>query len=284
MASLDGRIAVVAGASRGAGRGIALALGEAGATVYAAARTLRGRSPVDGAAGSLEDTVAEIAERGGRGVAVRVDHGSVEEVEGLFARVRRDAGRLDVLANAVWGGNERFDGTGFEGVAWDAGFWLHPLGRWREMMGAGLEAAFLASYYAAPLLVERGAGLIATVSDGTEGEYHGNLYWDLAHAAIDRLVHDMAVDLRPYGVAAVGVLPGFMRTERVVHHLESKPELVEQYGRPVESTEYVGRAVAALAAAPDAMERSGRVLRVGELARAYGFTDVDGTRPQWPPS
>ena len=282
--SLEGAIAVVAGASRGAGRGIALALGEAGVTVYVTARSTRAEPPSDGMPGTIEETAEAVSARGGNGIAVRCDHTTLEEVEALFERVRQEQGRLDVLANAVWGGNESYDGRTFAGVEWTAGFWEHGIARWEETMGAGVWASYLTSRFAVPLMLPGRRGLIAFVTEpGGEG-YHGNLYWDLSHATINRMAFGMAQELKRHRIASVALSPGFMRTERVMAHLEADPELQERYGAPTESTEYLGRAVAALASDPDVLRRTGKLLAIGELAREYGFTDVDGTQPTWPPS
>jgi NAD(P)-dependent dehydrogenase (short-subunit alcohol dehydrogenase family) len=278
--NLQGKTAVVMGASRGAGRGIARALGAAGATVYAAGRTGRGGpAPTDGASGTVEDTAEEVTARGGVGIAVRCDATSPAGVEQLARRVREERGRLDILVNAVWGGNERIDGSdgGWEGVPWSAPFWLHGLGRWDEMMGAGVWATFLASRAFAPLLVPA-AGLVVHITDGVDGKYRGNFYWDVAHEALNRMTLGMAEDLRPHRVTCVGITPGFMRTERVLHHFRA----TEATWREVtgltrsESPEYVGRAVAALASDEERLVHSGQLFHAADLATRYGFTDVDG--------
>ncbi|HYV43418.1 MAG TPA: SDR family NAD(P)-dependent oxidoreductase [Myxococcaceae bacterium] len=279
--TLQGKVAVVTGSSRGAGRGIALALGSAGATVYVTGRTVRGGpKPVDGASGTVDDTADEVIARGGRGIPVKVDLTSEEEVAELFARVRREQGRLDLLANAVWGGNEHVDVTAFTRP-----FWEHRPGeQWRQMMVAGPYAYLLASREAARLMVERGGGgLIVHVTDGVMQDgnqpYGGHLYFDLAHAAVNRLILGMDRDLRPRGVAVVAVMPGFMRTERVRMHLTTE-ELKKQTRYDLsETVEYLGRGVAALAADPKVIERSGTITFAADLARAYGFTDVDGRQP-----
>lgn len=281
MASLKDTIAVVAGASRGGGRGIALALGEAGATVYVTGRTVRGTTPPDGAPGTIEDTAEAVTARGGIGLPVQVDHTVEAKVKALFERIRREQGHLDVLVNAVWGGNERYDGRTFGSTTrFDAPFWEHDLQRWREMIDAGVQAYFLTSYLAVPLMLPQRRGLIVHLTDGDGSAYYGNLFWDLAHAAINRMAYGMAQELERFGIAAVALMPGFMRTERVVASLEAHPDLVKQVGMPSESTEYVGRAIAALAADPDVLEKTGRFLQAGALAQEYGFTDVDGSQPK----
>ncbi|HVE87191.1 MAG TPA: SDR family NAD(P)-dependent oxidoreductase, partial [Myxococcales bacterium] len=255
MPSLAGKVAVVTGSSRGAGRGIALALGEQGATVYVTGRSARGGpAPPDGARGTVEDTAEEVTARGGRGVPVKVDLTSEPEVAELFARVRRDGGRLDVLANAVWGGNEQVDLAAF-----GRPFWEEPAALWGRTMDAGPRAYLLASREAARLMAPRGSGLIACVTDGMMPDgtqpCGGNLYWDLAHAAVNRLALAMSHDLGPRGVAVVALMPGFMRTERVMMHMTTEEIRKATRFDLSETPEYLGRAVAALAADSKHLER-----------------------------
>lgn len=191
-------------------------------------------------------------------------------VEALFGRVRDERGRLDLLVNNAWGGYEGY------GSDFDAPFWEQPLRRWNAIFGAGVRAAYTASRLAAPLMVERGAGLIVSTLAWVDGAYMGSVPYDTAKAAIARMAFGMAHDLRPHGVAAVALAPGFMRTERVLaEHARAPFDL-----SGTESPAYLGRAVAALAADPDVMTRSGQVLTAGELARVYGLTDVDGRQPE----
>jgi NAD(P)-dependent dehydrogenase (short-subunit alcohol dehydrogenase family) len=267
------KICVVAGASRGSGRGIALALGDTGATVYVTGRTTRGGPPpVDGAPGTIEDTAEQVTARGGVGIPVRVDHTCPADVQSLFERVRREQGRLDVLANAVWGGNERF-----MEMDWQKPFWEQPIDGWQQMMVAGPFAYLLTASHAAPLF-GRG-GLIALVTDLIDPKgrnYRGQIYWDLAHECINRLVLGMSLDLKRSHVSVVALNPGFVRTERVLMHVTTE-ELRTAYRFDLsESPEYIGRAVAALAADRNRMSKSGRLLFVADLAGEYGFTDVDG--------
>lgn len=281
---LEGRVAVVTGASRGAGRGIALELGAAGATVYVTGRSTR-EAPADsygtlleplGQAvppGTIDETAEEVTALGGTGIAVRCDHTDEAQVRALFAQVERAHGRLDLLVNNAWGGHETFSAD------WGAPFWEQPLNQWDGMFPRGVRNHLLAAYVAAPLLLRSPGGLVVTTTFWDEGRYlRGNLFYDLAKAAMNRLAFALAEELRPHGVASVAVSPGWMRTEFVlaVHHTdESRWQEVPALAR-TESPRYLGRAVVALAADPDVMHRSGSVLRVGDLARAYGFTDVDG--------
>jgi NAD(P)-dependent dehydrogenase (short-subunit alcohol dehydrogenase family) len=282
---LAGQIAVVTGGSRGAGRGIALELGAAGATVYVTGRSTRDASPdsygsilhhsaLDRLPGTIDDTADEVTALGGRGIAVRCDHAVDAEVGALFERVWRERGRLDLLVNNAWGGHEAFDPAAFT-----APFWEQPLDQWDAMFTRGVRNHLLADRHAAPLLIRQGRGLIVATTYWERGNYmRGNLFYDLAKAAIVRLAFDVAEELRPHGVASLAVSPGWMRTEFVLaaHHADETSWRERPALARTESPRYVGRAVAALAADPDVMRRSGDVLRVGDLAREYGFTDVDG--------
>jgi NAD(P)-dependent dehydrogenase (short-subunit alcohol dehydrogenase family) len=277
-------VAVVTGASRGAGRGIALELGAAGATVYVTGRSTRAQpagsygqllalSDMAAVPGSIDDTADEVTRQGGRGIAVRCDHTKEDEVAALFAQVAQEAGRLDLLVNNAWGGHESFTGV------FDAPFWEHPLANWDGMFDRGVRNHLLASRCASPLLLRQKKGLVVTTTFWDRDRYlRGNLFYDLAKAAMTRLAFGMAQDFRPHGVASVAVSPGWMRTEFVLAghktdeaHWQERPALAR-----TESPRYLGRAVAALAGDAKVMEKSGEVLRVGDLALAYGFTDIDG--------
>ena len=260
---LEGKVALVAGASRGAGRGIARALGEAGATVIVTGRSTSLRPSPDGTPGTVETTAGEVDRSGGVGIPVACDHSSPRDVDALVSRIAREHARLDVVVSAVWGGNER--------PLFGAPFWEQPVEHWDATMGAGARAHLLLARAVAPLLVRQGRGLLAVVSFDDDAKWLGNLYYDLAKVAMNRLAYGIAEELRPHGVASVALSPGHMRTERVL-----------AAGVDLEGTEsplYLGRAVAALAADPDVLGRTGRVLHVAELAREYGFTDEDGRRP-----
>jgi NAD(P)-dependent dehydrogenase (short-subunit alcohol dehydrogenase family) len=264
-------IAVVTGASRGGGRAIALALGEAGATVYVTGRSVRGGRTTEDLPETIDDTADEVTARGGVGIPVRVDHTVDGDVEALFARVRAEQDRLDLLVNNAWGGYEQHDWRQFV-----APFWEQPLSRWDAMFTAGVRTHFVSSRFAAPLMIERGSGLIVSTVAWAFGEYLGNLYYDVAKAAIVRMISGMAGELKPHGVAAIAVAPGFMRTERVLSAHEKEPFDLSV----TESPAYLGRAVRALAADSDVIAKSGQILTAGELAREYGFTDIDGRQPE----
>lgn len=266
---LSGNVAVVTGASRGAGRGIALVLGQAGATVYVTSRSIRGDT-TENLPGSIEETAEAVTALGGLGIAVRCDHTVDAEVEALFRRVRDEQGRLDLLVNNAWGGYEHYELERFV-----APFWEQPLRHWRGMFEAGVRAHLVASRLAVPLMLAQQRGLIINTVAWDRNLYLANLFYDVAKAAIIRMAFGMAVELRGYNVAAVALAPGFMRTERVMAAHALHPF---DLGR-TESVEYVGRAVVSLAADAEVMQKSGKILAVGDLAGDYGFTDIDGTQP-----
>jgi len=277
MTDLEGKVAVITGASRGAGRGIARALGDAGATVYVTGRSVREALTREDLPGTtVEDTAEQVTARGGVGIPVRCDHTVDADVAALFDRLRQEQDRLDLLVNNVWGGYENYDGADF-----NAPFWAQPLWRWDGMFTAGVRAHFTASRLAVPLMISQGHGLIVNTTFWDRGKYLSNLPYDLAKTAINRMAYGMALELRPHNVAAVALSPGWMRTEVVLQEYATDDvnwHTVPDLGR-TESVEYIGRGVAALAADPDIMDKTGSVLTVGDLARAYGFTDVDGRQP-----
>lgn len=267
MNDLEGKVAVVTGATRGAGRGIAIALGEAGATVYVTGRSRRGGVGADGLPGSVEETAEAVEERGGVGVAAPCDHTDDDQVEELFETVARDRERLDLLVANVWGGYEGYDTSEFA-----AAFWEQPVRFWDGMFTAGVRAHWMSARFAARLMLEQGSGLIVLTTAWDRDRYLRNLAYDVAKAAVNRMARGLAVELRPHGITAVAVAPGFMRTERVLAaHAQEPFDL-----GPTETPEYVGRVIAALAGDPRVARFSGRTIRAGDLARIYGVRDVDG--------
>jgi NAD(P)-dependent dehydrogenase (short-subunit alcohol dehydrogenase family) len=268
---LRGKVAVVTGASRGIGKGIALALGEAGAIVYVTGRSQAG-STTESMPGTVQETAESVTRRGGEGVAAVCDHTVDAEVEALFTRVREEQGRLDLLVNNVWGGYEQFDWARFA-----APFWEQPSGHWSRMFESGVRAHLIATQRAVPLMLSQRTGLVVHTTAWDRDKYLGNLFYDVAKAAVNRLAFGMAKELESHQIAVVALAPGFVGTERVRAAFAAA-------GRSpgnLESPEYIGRAVVALAADPGIMAKSGRVLTVGQLALEYGFTDVNGS--QWPP-
>jgi NAD(P)-dependent dehydrogenase (short-subunit alcohol dehydrogenase family) len=278
MSQLHDVVALVTGASRGAGRGIALELGSAGATVYVTGRSAAGGPTTDGVPGTIDETAAEVTSRGGRGIAVRCDHTVDADVESLFARIRGDHGRLDLLVNNVWGGYEHSECKPLP----MAPFWEQSLHQWDGMFTAGVRAHLAASRLAVPLMLPQGRGLIvSTTANLAALPYLPNIFYDLSKHTISRLVWAMAHELRDRGIAVLAVAPGFMRTERVTEAFRRAGAIaaLDGPGGPKETPVYLGRAIAALAADPRALERSGQLLEAGTLAQEYGFTDADGTQP-----
>ena len=279
---LLGRVTVVTGASRGAGRAIAAVLGEHGATVYVTGRSVRGQPTTDGLPGTIEDTAEEVTRRGGTGIPVQCNHANDHDTEALFKRVRDEQGRLDLLVNNAWGG---YEGSRLV----PAYFWKAPLRLWDAMFERGLKAHLLATYFAIPLMIERAARKSGSGADrlprlivGTiawdRDRYIGNFY-DVAKHLIVRFLWGLAEELREHNVATVALAPGFMRTERVMSHAGGETNWKKiPWLKKSESPEYIGRAVAALAGDLRVMRKTGKAFHVGELAREYGFTDIDGRR------
>jgi NAD(P)-dependent dehydrogenase (short-subunit alcohol dehydrogenase family) len=278
---LNGKVALVAGATRGAGRGIACMLGEAGATVYCTGRSVRGQPPSEGPYAGRPETIEETAEmviaRGGKGIAVQVDHLVPDEVEALVARIRREQGRLDVLVNDI-----------SEGVQHDwQPFWKVSLEKGLRALRQGVWSHILTSHCAAPLMIERRGGLVVEITDGDFLGYHATLFYDLVKTNVNRLAYAMANDLAPHGIAAVAVTPGYMRTEAILDRF-GVPEArwkdavrKDQHFAFSETPFFVGRAVAALAADPNVLAKSGGIFGSWTLSDEYGFTDADGARPHW---
>jgi NAD(P)-dependent dehydrogenase (short-subunit alcohol dehydrogenase family) len=282
---LSGKVAIVTGATRGAGRGIAVELGAAGATVYVTGRSTReapaksyagllAQGGLNRVPGTIEDTADEVTRAGGRGIPVRCDHTDPEQVEALMARVVREQPRLDLLVNNAWGAHETFTPASLS-----APFWEQSLDSWDSMFNRGVRNHILSTRAAAPHFIAQKGGLIITTTFWDHDRYlKGNLFYDLAKTAMNRLAFAVAQELRPHGVASLAVSPGWMRTEFVLMghktdeaHWHERPELAG-----TESPRYVGRAVAALAGDPEVGSKSGKVLLVGELAKEYGFRDIDG--------
>ncbi|KPH82485.1 SDR family NAD(P)-dependent oxidoreductase [Bosea vaviloviae] len=270
---LAGRICLVAGASRGLGRGIARALGEAGATVIVTGRSSEAGPRTDQRQETFEDAAREVEAAGGKGHPYRCDHTNEREVDGLVSWCLRRFGRLDGVVDAVWGGNEGYDGERYpDGSAFGAPFWRRPVARLGQSFESGVYAQLLLARAVAPAMVQMRKGLIVTVGFDTSGGYLGDVVYDLAQAAMHRLTLAMGHELKPFGVTALGLSPGHVLTERV-----------RDAGLGTEASEtpaYAGRAVAALLADTAVARHAGQVLHVADLARDYGFTDRDGCQPE----
>jgi NAD(P)-dependent dehydrogenase (short-subunit alcohol dehydrogenase family) len=278
MSQLRDVVALVTGASRGAGRGIALELGTAGATVYVTGRSAVGAPTTDDVPGTIDETAAEVTARGGRGIAVRCDHTIDADVESLFARIRADHGRLDLLVNNVWGGYEHSECKPLP----MAPFWDQSIHQWDGMFTAGVRAHLTASRLAVPLMLPQGRGLIvSTTANLAALPYLPNIFYDLSKNAVSRLVWAMGHELRERGITVLAVAPGFMRTERVTEAFRRAGAIaaLDGPGGPKETPVYLGRAIVALASDSRILERSGQLLEAGSLAQEYGFTDADGTQP-----
>lgn len=265
-------ICLVAGASRGVGRGLARALGEAGATVIVTARSSETGPRTEMRQEAIEDTARIVDLAGGRGHHYLCDHRSERATDEMVHWVLRRFGRIDVAACAVWGGNEGFDGERFaDGTPWGTPFWRRSAEPYLALMRAGALPALLLARAVAPAMVAARSGLLALISFGTEDAYLGDVFYDSAKAATNRLAFAFAQELGPHGVTALGLSPGSVATERARE--------IGRGGPGSETPLYAGRALAALAADPDVAAHAGRVLHAGDLARHYGFTDADGSQP-----
>jgi dehydrogenase/reductase SDR family member 1 len=253
--SLDGRVAIVTGATKGVGRGIARELARHRAQVF-----VTGRSAPDH--GRLEVQIT----------GIRCDHRLDDQVEATFNRIVREANAIDILVNNVWGGYERMVENGV--FTWSKPFWEQPLWRWDAMFSAGVRAHYQASQLAAPAMIAQRRGLIVNISFWAAQKYIGNVAYGVSKAATDKMTADMATELKPYGITVVSLYPGLVRTEKVMEAAQWL-DLTNS-----ESPEFIGRAVAALAADPDVLRHTGKVLVAAGLAMEYGFTDIDGTTPR----
>jgi NAD(P)-dependent dehydrogenase (short-subunit alcohol dehydrogenase family) len=265
---LRGKVALVTGSTRGVGKGIALVLGEAGATVYVTGRSVRGKRTTQGLPGTIQDTAEEVTARGGRGVPVQCDHTRDQEIRRLVATIRRRSGRLDVLVNNAFAGEEGRRHT----VTYDEfPFWKHDLEEyWYRFITGYLRASLATTLYCLPLMLRRKGGLIVNTLWWNRERYLTDLFFDVGSAGVGRMVYGLGLELQAKGLTAVAVSPGWTRTERMTHY--PKEELLSK----TQSPEYIGRAIASLALDPKRGSKTGRILEVGALAREYGFRDVDG--------
>nr|WP_141617253.1 SDR family oxidoreductase [Myxococcus sp. AB036A] len=279
--SLKGRVALVAGGTRGAGRGIAVQLGAAGATVYVTGRTTRAQRSEQNRPETIEETAEQVTAAGGLGIAVQTDHLVPEQVQALVERIDGEQGRLDVLVNDIWGGESIFE--------WNKSVWEHSLDKGLRLLRLGVDTHLITSHFALPLLIRRPGGLVVEVTDGTADynatNYRISTFYDLAKASVLRLAWSQARELRPHGATAVALTPGWMRSEGMLEHFGvteanwRDATVKEPHFVISETPAYVGRAVAALASDADKARWNGQSLSSGQLARVYGFTDLDGSQP-----
>lgn len=279
--TLQGKIALVAGATRGAGRGIAVELGAAGATVYVTGRSTRQQKSDYQRPETIEETAELVSAAGGKGIAVQVDHLIAADVADLVRRIRTEQGRLDILVNDIWGGEHLFE--------WNKPVWDHNLENGLTLLRRGIDTHLITAHHALPLLIERKGGLLVEVTDGTADynaeHYRLSPFYDLAKVAVNRMAWAHAKDLAPHGATAVSITPGWLRSEMMLEAyqvseanwrdaVKTQPHFIIS-----ETPRFVGRAVAALAADPDKARFNGQSHSSGSLAQIYGFTDLDGSRP-----
>lgn len=281
MPALQGKVALVAGATRGAGRGIAMELGAAGATVYVTGRSTRGQRSEYDRPETIEETAELVTALGGKGIAVPTDHLVKEQVQDLVARIRKEQGALHILVNDIWGGERLME--------WNKPVWEHDLDKGLRILRLAIDTHLITAHYALPLLTEQPGGLLVEVTDGT-AEYNNTHYrlspfYDLAKVAANRMGWSHSHDLEKYGATSVSLTPGWMRSEMMLEAYEVTEENWKEATQKEphfiisETPRFTGRAVAALAADPDKARWNGQSLSSGQLAQVYGFNDLDGSRP-----
>ena len=278
--SLEGKVALVAGATRGAGRGIAVQLGAAGATVYVTGRTTRSERSEMNRPETIEETAALVNEAGGRGIAIQVDHLVPDEVSALVTRIKDEQGRLHVLVNNIWGATR---------MEWNKSVWESSLEHGLRTLRLAVDTHAITSHFAVPLLIERPGGLVVEVGDGTDEynstNYRVSFFYDLAKASVNRMAFALAHELRPHNATAVSLTPGWLRSEAMLEAYGVTESNWRDATKKMphfdisESPAFVGRAVAALARDPDVSRWNGKSLSSGQLAKVYGFTDLDGSQP-----
>lgn len=256
MKHLEGKVVLVTGGTRNVGKGIALGLGEAGATVYVTGRSISDKD------------VKGISEIGGKGIAIVCNHENDEEVKRVFSQIQAQEGKLDILVNNAWGGYNRLrNRTKYKGFKWKEPFWNQPFELWDEMINVGVRSNFIASVYASEIMLKQKQGLIVNISFYASRKYYGNVIYGIAKAAVDKMSMDMAVELKPHRIACVSVYPGYINDNKKVPDPKK------------ESSQFVGRAIAALGSDTNIMSKTGHILVAAQLAKEYGFKDVDKTQP-----
>ncbi|MGJ4752150.1 SDR family oxidoreductase [Leptospira kmetyi] len=277
--NLEGKVALVAGATRGAGRAIAIELGKAGAIVYVTGRSVRGNSSEMNRKETIEETAELIEAAGGKAIWVQVDHTKPEEVKTLISKIKKEQGKLDILINDIWGGDPF--------VVWSRKFWEHSLENGLKVQKTCLDSHLITNYFAAPLMIETGSGLVIEITDGIDNRYGGNLYYSLIKSSIINLASYLSEELKPHGISVIAVTPGFLRSEAMLDHFGVEEKnwkdavLKEPHFIASETPAYVGRAVAALAQDPDVFSKTGTVTSSWRLSEEYDFVDLDGNRPHW---
>ncbi|MDX8366735.1 SDR family oxidoreductase [Cytobacillus sp. IB215665] len=280
MKQLTGKIAVVAGGTRGAGRGIAMMLGEAGATVYVTGRSTRGNLSSMGRTETIEETAELVKSKGGIGIPVRVDHTVEDDVKSLFNKIKEEQnGKLDILVNDVWGGDPL--------TQWETPFWEHDLDNGLLMQRRAVHSHMITSHYGVPLMVKNQKGLVIEITDGVSYDYRGNLYYSLAKISTIHLAQAMSKDLEDHNITAVAVSPGYLRSEAMLDWFGVTEENWQEGAAKdphfiaSETPFFIGRAIAALASDPKVQNKTGKALSSWELSREYGFKDIDGRKPDW---
>jgi dehydrogenase/reductase SDR family member 1 len=272
MVNLKGKVAVVTGASRGVGKGIALGLGEAGATVYVTGRTIKDKTDVEKLGGTVYSTAEAVTVLGGKGIPIECDHREDSQVEAAFKRIAKESKRIDILVTNAWGGYEKMrEGKSF---TYFKPFWEQPFWRWDAMFTAGVRAAYTSSAFAARMMTKKKSGLIVNISFWSAQVYLSNTQYGVSKAAVDKMSEYMAHELKKYKVAVVSLYPGLVRTESVLRnakHFDMSNS---------ESPQFIGRVVAALATDPNIMKKSGKVLIAAQEALEYGIKDIDGKQPR----
>jgi dehydrogenase/reductase SDR family member 1 len=257
MISLKNKIALVTGGTKNVGKGIALALGEAGATVYVTGRSI------------TEKDVKGITTAGGKGIAVVCNHANDDEAKAVFELINNNEGKLDILVNNAWGGYNRLrNRKSYPDFKWKAFFWEHPLGLWEEMLNVGVRSNYVSSFYATDLMLRQGSGLIVNISFYASKKYYGNVIYGVAKAAVDKMTQDMSEELKKHKVACVSLYPGYIDDKKKTPNPKKETSI------------FVGRAIAALANDKSIMKKTGQILVAAELSREYGFTDIDGIQPE----
>jgi NAD(P)-dependent dehydrogenase (short-subunit alcohol dehydrogenase family) len=281
--TLQGKVAVVAGATRGAGRAMAIALGSAGAIVYCTGRTTAAQKSDMNRSETIDETAELVTSAGGQGIAVRVDHTQEAEVKGLFERIAQEQnGQLDILINDIWGGDQLSE--------WETPFWELVLDKGFQMLERGLHSHIITSRYGVPLMVKRGQGLIIEITDGDQPNYRGNLFYDLVKSSINRIAYGMAEELKGKDltrITALALTPGFLRSEAMLDHfgvtVDTWRDAIakDPYFAGSETPYYIGQAVLALATDPNVHSKAGQAWSTWTLVEEYDFKDVDGTQPHW---